>query len=56
MIWVQKFVGCDIGMRDPTVFHEVLTQTLEGLELLGCRWSKLKVTDQTNADACFIKG
>ena len=45
MVGVEKFMSRYTRMRDPTVFHKMLAQTLEALELLGSGAPEFEITD-----------
>ena len=55
MVGVEKFMSRYARMRDPTVFHKMLAQTLKALELLGSGASEFEITDQADADARLVQ-
>ena len=45
MVGVEKFMSRYARMRDSTVFHKMLAQTLQALELLGSGSPEFEIAD-----------
>lgn len=54
MVGVEEFMSRYARMRDPTVFHKMLAQTLKALELLGSGVPEFEVANQADADARLV--
>ena len=55
MVGVEKFMSRYARMRDPTVFHKMLAQTLKALELLGSGSPEFEIADQADADTRLVQ-